>query len=145
MGFFGINREVKADAQFAAPEYAILTTQGDGGKLVQSIRGEYGRRIDSIAVVGDASVYWGFGNAEGTLNIGRYVGCNGFFSGWKGSKCGIIKTISIDLKEGNECVCGSGGLVFTGAAITSVGFNIAAGETTIQETINLKVADMAAK
>jgi hypothetical protein len=142
-GFFGQSRDVKPAKQFAAPEYAILTVAGDGGQLVQSVRGEFGRRIDSIPVVGDPNVYWGFGNNEGALTVGRYVGCKGFFNGWKGSKCGIIQTISIESGSGDECVCGAGGVIFTGLAIMSVGFTVTAGETTIQETIQMKAADMA--
>lgn len=144
--FFGQNRDLNATKVFASPEYAILTVAGgdSASALVQSIQGEYGRRVDSLMIVGDPNVYWGFGNSEGTLSIGRFVGCGAFFKGWQGSKCGLIETISIDAGDGDDCVCGAGGLVFSEAAITSVAFRITAGDTTMGETINMKVADMVA-
>lgn len=141
--FFGQNRKVQAAKQFASPEYAIITLTGGTGKLIQSARGEFGRRVDSIPVVGDPNVYWGFGNSEGQFTVGRYVGCGGFFEGWSGQNCGIIERMSVDAGSGDDCVCGAGGVAFSNGAIVSVGFNIAAGETTIQETITVKVGDMA--
>lgn len=140
--FFGQNRKVQAAKQFASPEYAIVTVSGAPGKLIQSARGEFGRRVDSIPVVGDPNVFWGFGNSEGSFTIGRYVGCGGFFEGWSGSRCGLIESMAIKAGAGDECVCGAGGVSFSNGAIVNVGFNLAAGETTIQESITVKVGDM---
>lgn len=143
--FFGQNRKVQAAKQFASPEYAIITVSGASGKLIQSAQGEFGRRVDSIPVVGDPNVYWAFGNSEGSLNIGRYVGCGGFFEGWGGSKCGIIETMSVTAGAGDDCVCGAGGVVFSSGAVLKVGFQLAAGETTIQESITIKIGDMSSR
>jgi hypothetical protein len=144
MNFFGQNRTIKADKNFASPEYSALTLSSGGTEMTQSIQAEFGRRVDSIPVVGDANVYWGFGNSEGQLSIGRYVGCDGFFKGVDGSACGIIQTLNVTNKGGDDCVCGAGGITFTGGAIISLGFQIAAGQTVITESIGIKIGGMSA-
>jgi hypothetical protein len=142
MSFFGSSRKVQAAKQFASPEYSILTVSGSKGQLIQSVRGEFGRRVDSIPVVGDPNVYWGFGNAEGQVTVGRYVGCGGFFEGWRTTKCGIIESIGIKAGDGDDCVCAAGGITFSQGAVLAVSFGLTAGETTIQESIVIKVGDL---
>jgi hypothetical protein len=144
MNFFGQNRQIKAEKNFASPEYSSLTLSGGGTELTQSVAAEFGRRVDSIPVVGDPNVYWGFGNSEGQLTLGRYVGCDGFFKGVNGDACGIIQTLKVEGKQGDDCVCGAGGVTFSSGAILSLGFQIAAGQTVITESISIKIGSMSA-
>lgn len=135
----GQNRTVKASKQFASPEYFNLT--GVGGKgLVQQVRAAYARRIDSLYVVGDTSVYWGFQGGEGTLSISRFVGSS-FFSGNSGSQCGIITNV-IGAVDGSDCSAGGARITFDQLALQDIGFQVTAGETTIMETLTYKVGNL---
>lgn len=135
----GQNRVVKAAKQFASPEYFSIT--GLGGKgLVQQVRAAYARRIESIYVVGDTSVYWGFQGGEGSLSISRFVG-NAFFPGAGGSSCGIISSV-IGGVTGSDCSAGGAKITFEQLALSDIGFQVTAGETTIVETLNYKVGNL---
>jgi hypothetical protein len=135
----GKNRTVKATKQFASPEYFSLTGVGGRG-LVQQVRAAFARRIDSIYVVGDTSVYWGFQGGEGSLSISRFVG-TAFFSGSGGSACGIISSVTGGV-TGSECSAGGAKVTFEQLALQDVGFQVTAGETTIVETLNYKVGNL---
>lgn len=135
----GQNRTVKAAKQFASPEYFKITGLGGRG-LVQQVRAAFARRIDSIYVVGDSSVYWGFQGGEGSLSLSRFVG-NAFFQGAGGSACGIISSVTGQV-DGSECTTGGAKVTFEQLALTDVGFQVTAGETTIVETLNYKVGNL---
>ena len=135
----GQNRTVKAAKQFASPEYFSITGVGGRG-LIQQVRAAFARRIDSIYVVGDTSVYWGFQGGEGSLSISRFVG-SGFFSGAGGSACGIIQSV-IGGVQGSDCSAGGAKVTFEQLALQDVGFQVTAGETTIVETLNYKVGNL---
>ncbi len=135
----GQNRTAKAAKQFASPEFFSLTGVGGRG-LIQQIRASYARRIDSLYVVGDSSVYWGFQGGEGALSISRFVGKE-FFTGTSGSECGIISTV-IGNVGGNDCHAAGAKVTFSQLALLDVGFSVSAGETTIIETMNFKVGNL---
>lgn len=133
---FGQNRSIKPAKQFASPEYFSMTGLGGRG-LIQQVSAQYGRKIESIYVVGDTSVYWGFQGGEGTLQVSRFVG-NQFFAGADGSECGIISSV-IGNVAGSDCSIGGAKVTFQQLALIDVGFQVTAGATTIAETLNYKV------
>lgn len=135
----GQNRTAKAAKQFASPEFFSLTGVGGRG-LIQQVRASYARRIDSIYVVGDSSVYWGFQGGEGSLSVSRFVG-NSFFSGASGTECGIISSV-IGNVGGNDCHAAGAKVTFEQLALLDVGFQVTAGETTIVESLNFKVGNL---
>lgn len=136
---FGNNRSIKPTEQFASPEYFTLGSPLGSG-LVQQVQAAYGRKVDSIYVVGDTSVYWGYQGAEGSLRVSRYVG-KSFFEGVRGTTCGVISSINGSV-EGSECTAGGARVTFQTLALLDVGFSVQAGATTIGETLNFKVGSL---
>lgn len=134
---FGTTRTKPATGRIASSEYALINVGGQT-ELIQSVEGQYGRQIESYHEIGSPNVAWVSGVEEGSLSISRLVGAAGFFEGWAGDECGIIKPVSINLGGGPCVAVASGGLQFQDAMIESVGFQL---RTTpgITESIRLKI------
>lgn len=135
---FGTSRTKPAIGRLASSQYAIITVGGNS-ELVQSVNGQYGRTIQSFYEIGSPNVMWVPGPEEGSLDIGRLIGSRGFFSGWTGGECGVIKPVAINLGGGPCVASGGGGLQFQDAMVENVGFQMNAGNPGITESIKLKI------
>ena len=138
---FGTTRTKPAIGRVASSEYALINV-GGASELIQNVEGSYGRQIASYYEIGSPNVSWVPGSEEGALRISRLVGAEGFFDGWQGDECGIIKPVSINLSGGPCVAVATGGLQFQDAMVENMGFQI---QTTpgITESISLKIGTFA--
>lgn len=138
--FFGYNRQIGSSNELASSEYAVLSV---GGKmnLVQSVQATYQQEVKPIYEVGNASVHFVTGHAQGSIRFGRLASSGNFWANLRGTKCGKIDTVSIT-SEGSACYGGGGKLSFDGAIIQSVGLTIATSAIEINEDATLVVASM---
>jgi hypothetical protein len=147
MSFFGKNRKIKSTEKFASPDYVKISIAGSSGTesgLANSVRGQINQTVTDLYVIGEPTVFFSDGPVTGTLTVGRYAGCGRLFSGLGGgSACGFIQSIQLNESGGGDgCSCGGVSATFEGAKLTSVGFEITAGQTFISETVEFKIADI---
>lgn len=140
---FNYNRTAKSSGQVASSEFAVISM---GGKqsLVQSVNAQYGQTIEAITQVGDVNVYWMPGRASGSVSCSKLVGSGGFLSGWRGSECGRITPLSVNVSGGRCGFTGAGSLTFDGGIIESVTITLNSQQLQISETAQIKVASMSA-
>ena len=138
--FFGYNRNIGSSNELASSEYATLSINGKVN-LCQSVRVDYGQDVKPIYEVGNPSVYFVTGHAQGTISFGRIAGGGSFWSNLKNSQCGQIGMVSLN-SEGKGCYGSGGKLNFDGAIITSVSLSINTGAIEINEEAQLRVASM---
>jgi hypothetical protein len=147
MSFFGKNRKVKSTEKFASPDYVKISFAGSGGAssgLANAVRGSLQQTVTDLYIIGEPTVFFSDGPVTGNLSIGRYAECGNLFKGIGNNACGIIQSIQLQGAggAGDGCSCGGVGATFEGAKLTSVGFDIQAGNTFISETIEFKIADI---
>jgi len=138
---FNTTRNKPALGRVASSEYALINV-GGRTELIQSVQGSYGRQVQSYHEVGTPNVAWVSGSEEGALQIQRLVGKNGFFDGWTGDTCGIIKPVAINLSGGPCVAVATGGLQFHDAIVESVSFQLAV-TPAITESVSIKVGTLA--
>jgi hypothetical protein len=140
--FFGYNRTAKSEGQIASSEFAVITV-GTVQSLVQRVSVNYGHDIRTVFAVGDSNVYWIPGHAMGTLDISTLVGAGGFFAGWKGTKCGAIKPLSISAGRGTCFSVGTSTIRFDGGMLERVTAEITQGQLEMSQGVTVRVASMA--
>lgn len=138
---FNTARTKPAMGRLASSDYALVTL-GGRSELVQSVQGNYGRQIATFHEIGSPNVMWVPGQEEGTLQVQRLVGKAGFFSGWTGDSCGVIRPVSINLSGGPCVAVASGGLQCHDTIVESVNFQLTSQTPAITEGISLKVGTL---
>ena len=144
---FGYENTVKSNGQIASSEFAIIS-MGSGAAeqaLVQSISSDYSQQIDTVLSVGDSNIYWVPGRPLGSINISKLVGAGGFFSGWRGTECGRIDNMSVNVDDGRCGFNGKGNLTFNGGIVERLSVTLGNTQRTIAETATIRVAFIGAK
>ncbi len=138
--FFGYNRKIGSSNELASSEYATLSVNGKVN-LCQSVDVQYQQDTKPIYEVGNPSVYFVTGHAQGSIRFGRIAGSGSFWANLKNSNCGQISKVSIN-SDGGGCYGAGGKLNFDGAIIRSVSLTINTGAIEIAEQADLIVASM---
>ncbi len=140
---FTYNRTARSSGEVASSEFAVISM---GGKqsLVQSVQANYGQTIETVTQIGDVNVYWMPGRAQGAVSCSKLVGSGGFLSGWRGTECGKITPMSVNVSGGRCGFTGSGSLTFDGGIIENVSISLNSQQLQISESAQIRVASMAA-
>jgi hypothetical protein len=138
---FNTQRTAAATGRVASADYALVTVAGRS-ELVQSIQGQYGRRIESFHEVGSPNVNYVPGHEEGTLQIQRLVGKLGFFDGWTGDNCGVIRPVAVTLQGGPCVAVAAGGIQCSDTIVESVSFQFGSTGPSITESVSMRVGTM---
>jgi len=143
--FWGYNRQVKANDQVVSSEFCNLTLGGGRMALLQNLSVQYGREIQSIFQIGDPSIYWLSGNAQGNISADRLVGKDGFLKYFNNlsDTCGVVKPIQISLGGDGKCsVVGKGSINFQDGIVEQVQIGTQAGSLRITEGFNIRIATL---
>lgn len=140
---FNYNRTSKSAGQVASSEFAVISM---GGKqsLVQSVTVQYGQQVTPLTQIGDVNIYFMAGRAQGSVTCAKLVGAGGFLAGWRGSDCGKITPMSVNLAGGRCGFSGSGSLTFDGGILESVTITLSSEQLQISESAQIRIASMSA-
>jgi hypothetical protein len=146
MSFFGKNRQIRSTEKFASPDYVKVTFGGSGGVasgLANAVSGSLQQAVTDLYIIGEPTVFFSDGPVTGTLSMARYAECGNLFKGVGSNACGFIQSIKLSGSSGGgECSCGGVDATFNGAKLTSVAFQVQAGNTFISESMEFKIADI---
>ena len=138
--FFGYNRTVGSTDQLSSSEYATLSVGGDV-MLCQSVDASYQQEVKPLYEIGNPSIFFVPGHANGTVTFTRLAGEGNFFSTLRNNNCGQITPVSLN-SSGGGCFAASGTLSFSGAVIRSVALSLNAQNIEITERAEIMVASM---
>jgi hypothetical protein len=145
MSFFGKSRQIRSTEKFASPDYVKVTFGGSSGVstgLANSVSGSLQQAVTDLYIVGEPTVFFSDGPVTGSLRMARYAECGALFRDIGGNACGFIQSVRLSGTGGGECSCGGVDATFNGAKLTSVSFEIQAGNTYISEAMDFKIADI---
>lgn len=144
---FGFESTVKQEGGIASAEFAAIniggiksSTQG----LVQSVAINYGMSVETVAEIGNPTIYWVPGRPVGQISVGKLVGSGGFFQGVRDAKCGKITPIALTLDGGNCGYSARGTINFAGGIVESLAVNLSSTAMTLSEQIGIRCSSMTA-
>jgi hypothetical protein len=141
--FFGYHRNASSSgSKIASSEFAIISI-GGAQALVQRVSVNYGQEIRTVFAVGDTNVYWLPGHAFGTLDVTTLVGKEGFFAGWRGTKCGSISPLSVRAGRGICWSTSDSTINFDGGMMEKISADINQGQLEMQQSVSIRVASLA--
>ncbi len=125
-------------------EFFVLTI-GKKVSLLQSLSVNYSRTVQQVYSVGDPTIYFVHGHAQGQMNVSRLVSKEGVLKAFKTTDCGKISTLSVSVEGNGSCsVSGSGSVHFDGALLVSVGFSATAGQLQVSEEASIQFGSLMA-
>lgn len=143
--FFGNERGNSAEAQVHSAEFAKISLNSGDVSLVQSLQATYGRQLRPIGVVGDSNVYFASSAAQGSAQMGRLTGKDGFFAPFKtiAANCGRVSTLQVSA-HGGRCTTalGSSGMTWGGGMMESVGVQVSMASPEIVESSGFRFATL---
>jgi hypothetical protein len=146
--FFGYVRDVNANGAVLTSEFATINLGGGIVRLVQNVNASYNQQVQSKFEAGSPSLYWVTGQAQGTVQMGRLLGRDGWFAGFSTFEdaCGELKSLTIGLDGNSGCAAvrpaGGSTLQFSDAVPESLTLNFTAANLEVQEGITIRVATM---
>jgi hypothetical protein len=147
--FFGYVRDVSANGAVLTSEFATINLGGGIVRLVQNVNAQYRQNVISRFEAGSPSLYWITGQAQGTIQMGRLLGRDGWFAGFSTfeDSCGELKSLTIGLDGNSGCAAiapasGSATLKFADAVPEQVSASFNANGLEVNESITIRAATM---
>jgi len=143
----GYTRRNNAGDELATSEFAVITLGSGQVSLAQSFDAQLNQQVRPVFVLGDASIHWTHGYAEGRANLSRLAGGVNFFDAFQASECGAVQGLNLSTNGGRPCKPTAAGLKgilrFSDGFIESLALRMQAGTTEITEQAGMRFATVA--
>jgi hypothetical protein len=146
--FFGYVRDVQANGSVLTSEFATINLGGGIIRLVQSVNATYAQNVQAKFEAGSPTLYWVTGQAQGTIQMGRLLGREGWLSGFTAfeNACGELRSLTIGLDGNSGCAAvapaNNSNLRFTDAVPQQITINFNVGGLEVTEGITIRAATM---
>jgi hypothetical protein len=143
--FLGYDRTTQSKEILSA-DFATIAFGDEKAKLVQSVNGSYGHRVEPRFEAGSSTLYWVNGQPSGQVQMGRLVGTKGWFNDFRDSNaaCALFQPITVRLDAENNCDYDieHGTIKMEDVILENINFSYSAGQLDISEQIQLRVSKM---
>jgi hypothetical protein len=140
--FLSYDRTVKAK-EVLSSDFATISFGSEKAKLVQSVRGSYGHKVQPLYEAGSSALYWLNGQPNGQLGMGRVVGSKGWFYYFNNANvaCALLEPITIKL-DGDFCDLSTENdtIKLEDSILERVTFSYSAGDLMISENAEMRVS-----
>jgi hypothetical protein len=143
--FLSYERQTKSKEIFSS-DFATVSFGDEKARLVQSVQGNYGHRVEPRYEAGSSALYWVNGQPSGTVNINRLVGTKGWFAGLRDANiaCALFKPITVKLDGDGNCdlTAEEDTIKMEDVILQNVAFNFSAGGLDVTESLSFQVSKM---
>jgi hypothetical protein len=143
--FLGYDRTTSSKEILSA-DFATISFGDEKARLVQSVQGQYGHKVEPRFEAGSSTLYWVNGQPQGNVSMGRVVGTKGWFHEFVGADaaCALFKPVTVRLDGDNLCDLDieNGSIKMEDVILQNISFSFSAGQLSISENVTMLVSKM---